>query len=98
MFPLVFFAVWWAWVNFTWFASAYDTDDAIYRLSVFVQMAGVLIFAAGIPRAFADQDFGIVVLGYVVMRFALVAQWLRVSWSVPEAHGSARALRHRASR
>ena len=90
MFPLVFFAVFWAWVNFTWFASAYDTDDAIYRLSVFVQMAGVLIFAAGIPRAFADQDFGIVVLGYVVMRFALVAQWLRVSWSVPEAHTVAR--------
>ncbi|WP_371595075.1 low temperature requirement protein A [Rhodococcus sp. YH3-3] len=23
----VFFALWWAWVNFTWFASAYDTDD-----------------------------------------------------------------------
>ena len=58
MFPLVFFAIFWAWVNFTWFASAYDTDDALYRLTVFVQMAGVLILAAGIPRAFADQDFG----------------------------------------
>ncbi|GAA4605401.1 hypothetical protein GCM10023195_18710 [Actinoallomurus liliacearum] len=23
----VFFAVWWAWMNFTWFASSYDTDD-----------------------------------------------------------------------
>ncbi|MCU1652308.1 MAG: low temperature requirement [Pseudonocardia sp.] len=23
---LVFFAIWWAWVNFTWFASAYDTE------------------------------------------------------------------------
>ena len=57
--PLVFFAIWWAWVNFTWFASAYDTDDVVYRLSVFVQMAGVLILAAGVPRAmFADQDFG----------------------------------------
>ena len=26
------FAVSWAWINFTWFASAYDTDDWIYRL------------------------------------------------------------------
>ena len=49
-FPLVFFAIWWAWVNFTWFASAYDIDDALYRLTVFVQMTGVLILAAGIPR------------------------------------------------
>ena len=21
---MVFFAIWWAWMNFTWFASAYD--------------------------------------------------------------------------
>ena len=26
-----FAAVWWAWMTFTWFASAYDTDDAHYR-------------------------------------------------------------------
>ena len=28
---LVFFAIWWAWMNFTWFASAYDNDDVVYR-------------------------------------------------------------------
>ena len=46
---LVFFAVWWAWVNFTWFASAYDTDDAAFRLTTMVQIVGVLILAAGVP-------------------------------------------------
>ena len=25
----VFFAIWWAWMNFSWFASAYDTDDVL---------------------------------------------------------------------
>ena len=40
-FLLVFFAIWWAWMNFTWFASAYDTDDVPYRLAVFVIMTGV---------------------------------------------------------
>ena len=25
---LVFFGIWWAWMNFTWFASAFDCDDA----------------------------------------------------------------------
>ncbi|HEX8803081.1 MAG TPA: low temperature requirement protein A, partial [Acidimicrobiales bacterium] len=59
-YPSVFFAVWWAWMNFTWFASAYDNDDVPYRLTVLVQIAGVLILAAGVPRAFADEDFGVV--------------------------------------
>ena len=30
-FVLAFFAIWWAWMNFSWFASAYDNDDAIFR-------------------------------------------------------------------
>jgi low temperature requirement protein LtrA len=80
----VFFAIWWAWMNFTWFASAYDTDDVAYRLAVFVQIAGVLILAAGVPRAFEERDFGVVTLGYVVMRVALVAQWLRAAAGDPE--------------
>ena len=31
-FLFVFFAIWWAWMNFTWFSSAYDTDDVLYRV------------------------------------------------------------------
>ena len=27
-----FFMVWWAWMNFTWFASAYDNDDTLSAL------------------------------------------------------------------
>lgn len=76
---LVFFGIWWAWMNFTWFASAYDTDDIGYRLSVFVMMTGALIMAAGIPSGFDDLDFSLVTLGYVVMRLALVPQWIRAS-------------------
>jgi low temperature requirement protein LtrA len=78
-FPLVFFGIWWAWMNFSWFASAYDTDDALYRVVVFVQVAGVLILAAGIPRAFEHHDFGAMTGGYVVMRLGMVAMWLRAA-------------------
>ena len=56
---VVFFAIWWAWMNFTWFASAYDTDDVPYRLLTFVQIAGVLVLAAGVPPAFDDSDFAV---------------------------------------
>ncbi len=79
VFVSVFFATWWAWMNFTWFASAYDTDDAVYRLTTFVQMAGVLVFAAGVPRAFEDERIEMITIGYVVMRLALVTQWLRAA-------------------
>ncbi|MFJ3926060.1 low temperature requirement protein A [Streptomyces sp. NPDC090022] len=75
----VFFGVWWAWMNFTWFASAYDIDDVPYRLATLVTIAGVLVYAAGIPRAFNDNDWTVAVLGYVVMRLALTAQWLRAA-------------------
>ena len=80
----VFFAIWWPWMNFTWFASAYDTDDVQYRLLTFVQIAGVLVVAAGVRSAFDDSDFRIMVVGYVVMRIALVAQWLRAAREDPD--------------
>lgn len=88
---MVFFGIWWAWMNFTWFATEYDTDDIAYRLVVFVQLVGALILAAGVPGAFDERDFTLTVIGYVVMRLALVAQWLR-------AARSDRAGRHRAYR
>jgi low temperature requirement protein LtrA len=80
---MVFFAIWWAWVNFTWFASAYDNDDALYRITTMIQITGALILAAGVPNAFDHSDFTVVVIGYVVMRLAMVAQWLRAAWSDP---------------
>ena len=80
---MTFIAIWWAWMGFTWFATSYDTDDVPYRIAVFVQMAGAIIIAAGISRAFDDNDWSIVLLGYVVMRVALVAQWLRAARDDP---------------
>ncbi|WP_310726517.1 low temperature requirement protein A [Streptomyces sp. N2A] len=87
---MLFFAVWWAWMNFSWFSSAYDTDDPLYRVVTLVQMAGVLILAAGVPRAFVRSDFTVIWFGFLVMRLAMVAQWLRA------AAGSAGAERRTA--
>ena len=82
-FFMVFFAIWWAWVNFTWFASAYDVDDLAYRLLTFVQIVGVLILAAGVATAFDHANFAVITIGYVVMRVAMVAQWLRAAAGDP---------------
>ena len=83
------FAIIWAWINFSWFASAYDTDDWVYRLMTMVQMVGVIILALGIPPVFTSIEEGdhldnaVMVAGYVVMRIALVAQWLRAAKQDP---------------
>ncbi|MGI5426426.1 low temperature requirement protein A [Streptomyces sp. CA-179760] len=78
-YAMVFFAVWWAWMNFSWFASAYDNDDVLYRVVTLVQIAGVLVLAAGVSKAFEEHDYFVVWLGYVIMRLALVTQWLRAA-------------------
>ncbi|MFG3660193.1 low temperature requirement protein A [Streptomyces sp. NPDC047706] len=92
-YAMVFFAIWWAWMNFSWFASAYDNDDALYRVVTLVQIAGVLVLAAGISRAFETRDFLLVLLGYVVMRLAMATQWLRAARSAQGAERTT-ALRY----
>ena len=88
-FAFASFAICWAWLNFSWFSSAYDTDDWIFRLVTMVQMVGVLVLAIGLPRMFASIEQGqhldnsVMVLGYVIMRVALVFQWLRAAKEDP---------------
>ena len=88
-FSFATFGIAWAWINFSWFASAYDTDDWVFRLATMVQMLGVLIFALGLPDMFASLDHGdtidnrVMVAGYIVMRLALVFQWLRAARQDP---------------
>lgn len=91
---MVFFAIWWAWMNFTWFASAYDTDDVLYRVTTLVQMAGVLVLAAGVPTAFDHGDFTAITIGYLIMRIGLVSQWVRAAIEHPD--GRVTALRYAA--
>lgn len=93
-FAFTFFAIWWAWMNFTWFASAYDTDDVPYRIATLVQITGVLILAAGVPHAFREFDFAVPILGFVVMRTALIAQWLRAAHRPADAVHRSTALRY----
>lgn len=88
-FSFAMFAVIWAWINFTWFASAYDTDDWVFRVVTMVQLLGVLILAMGIEPMFhslvegEQVDNGVMVGGYVIMRLALVFQWLRAARQDP---------------
>lgn len=84
-FTFAMFAISWAWINYTWLASAFDNDDVFFRLATMVQMMGVLVMALGLPAMFHSIDEGhhldnsVMVAGYVVMRLSTLTLWLRVA-------------------
>ncbi|MET8520878.1 low temperature requirement protein A [Nocardioides sp. NPDC004968] len=79
------FALSWAWMNFTWFSSAYNNDDALFRIVTATQMIGAVVFTVGLADGFEDAVHGhipqsdIMLIGYVIMRLPLVALWLRAA-------------------
>ncbi|BDV29581.1 low temperature requirement protein A [Microbacterium terricola] len=84
-FLFAMFAVVWAWISVSWFASAFDNDDWLFRVLTMVQMTGVIVLAIGLPPLFASieagalLDNGVMVAGYVIIRGALVVQWMRAA-------------------
>ncbi|MFB9235555.1 low temperature requirement protein A [Plantactinospora siamensis] len=79
------FSVTWAWMNFTWFASSYDNDDALFRIATLVQMIGVIVLTFGLPVSFDAAAHGhspnnlLMVVGYIIMRVPLIGLWLRAA-------------------
>jgi len=82
-FGAVMLAVSWDWISFTWFASSYDTEDWLYRMTVMGQLIGVIVFVTGIPEVFrfvaegGHLDNSATLTGYIVMRSATVLQRVR---------------------
>ena len=89
-FLFAMFAICVAWISFSWFASSFDTDDWLYRLLTMLTMVGVVVFALGLAPMFHSIDQGrhvdtrLMVIGYVVMRVPLAAQWWRAARQAPE--------------
>ncbi|WP_188836189.1 low temperature requirement protein A [Flexivirga endophytica] len=89
-FLFAMFAICVAWISFTWFASSFDTDDWLYRILTMLTMVGVVVFALGLAPMFHSIDEGhhvdtrLMVIGYVVMRIPLAAQWWRASRQSPD--------------
>ncbi|SCK09662.1 Low temperature requirement protein LtrA [Streptomyces sp. ScaeMP-e48] len=88
-FLMAMFAISVAWISFSWFASAFATEDWLYRVLTMLQMIGVVVFSLGLPAMFHSVDEGghlelrAMVAGYVVMRIAMVLQWWRASREAP---------------
>ncbi|WP_347268286.1 low temperature requirement protein A [Paracoccus sp. (in: a-proteobacteria)] len=86
-----FFMIWWAWMNYSWFASAYDDSSSGFRMMTMVVMFGALMLAAGIGAVFAGERIWLALLGFVIMRAGMVAFWLGAARGDPGRRATAHA-------
>ena len=85
-FCAAFFAIWWAWLNFAWFNSAYDPDDVPHRLLTLLQILGSLVLAAGGGYVFyasirpvsIEEGYGSVLFDFpwILAYLVLAAVWM----------------------
>jgi low temperature requirement protein LtrA len=52
---LLLLAVWWAWIDTTWFANWFDPERRVIRVVLMVSMLAGLIVSAVLPDAFGDR-------------------------------------------
>lgn len=78
----IFFAVYWAWVSFTLFATVYDNNDLLFRTAVFFQMLGSLVIASSAKEVMehGKYQFVMIVVGYTILRCTSIPLlWLRAA-------------------
>jgi low temperature requirement protein LtrA len=69
---LILSSIWWAWGAYAWLTNEVDGSRNGVRLAMFGAMAGMLVAALAIPRAFED-DAGIFAGAYLVVRILHIA-------------------------
>lgn len=84
----LFFIVWWGWMGFTWYATAFDSDDVVFRLAMLAAMFGVLTLATGIPGV-QDGEVARFVVAYAFLKLILVALFARAALHSESVRGFA---------
>jgi low temperature requirement protein LtrA len=82
----LFVPVWWAWMGFTWYASAFDNDDAVFRLYMLGAMLAVVALAANVGGVDDGNSTGFVV-SYAALKFLLAAMFIRARLHASEWRG-----------
>lgn len=80
----LFVPVWWSWMIFTWYATAFDNDDVPYRVTLFAAMLSMLGLAASVDGVGVEAGNAAgFVLAYAAMRLLLMGLFLRARRHVP---------------
>lgn len=80
----LFVPVWWSWMTFTWYGTAFDNDDVPYRVTMLAAMLLMLGISASVEGVGADAaaTAGFVV-AYAALRVLLVGLFLRARRNSP---------------
>lgn len=76
-FGFLFLLIWWAWIGHTNFATRFDTDDGVQRVLALIQIFVVAAMAVNAADALDSRSSAGFAAAYAVLRFVLVAQYLR---------------------
>jgi low temperature requirement protein LtrA len=88
---LVLGLLWWSWVGYAWLTSVVDPWDDAVRIVVFVAMAGLLLAALCVPRAFGSLGLAFAV-AYGVVRVAQIGLFALASRGDPDLRRSVDGL------
>lgn len=80
----LFVPVWWSWMIFTWYATAFDNDDVPYRATLLTAMLFTLWLAASIGEVGFGSSTSFV-LAYVALRLLLVGLYARAHYHATPA-------------
>ncbi len=80
----LFFAIWWGWCGHTFYLDRFGTDDILNRIITMGQMVVVAYLAISVKDALTTtgSEFAI---SYAVLRFILVAEYIRIGRLIPAA-------------
>lgn len=80
----LFVAVWWSWMIFTWYGSAFDNDDVIYRVTLLAAMLLILGLAASVEMVGVESAASVgFLVAYALMRLLLAGLFLRARHYAP---------------
>jgi len=80
LYCLVFFAVFWAWNQLTWYAIFFDNNDFFYRVIYLGSVLFILVLSGSFSQIARGVTYSFV-LAYVMLNFLLVVGWVRVYFS-----------------
>ncbi len=86
VFAGLFVPVWWAWMGYTWYATAFDDDAVVFRLGMLAGALATAALSAGIAGA-SSGDSQTFVIAYACLFYVLSALYAWAWLQVPEARG-----------
>ena len=83
--------LWWAWTGYAWLTSVVAPEDGGVRIAIFAAMAGLLVVALCVPRAF-DSEGTLFAAAYGVVRLGHIALFVIASRDEPQLRHSVLGL------